>query len=510
MDKEEKRQLLDYENPIEYYNKHCIDSAIKIFKENKLFEVRALKDVYCMLENKSKLILTASSEGFKCVNSALIFEKDKNYDAFYILQNIKNNGDFYTSLSQAIEEMNVDSRFLKIGTKLYIKTNNELLNTDKENVMLFHGPSYLKKIRKYLGFTVEPDNFNYQQNVNEKYNLYNEFKHMPRMTNKETTEKDFPWTAMFLKHIFGEQYDIGLKYMKVLYEKPKQMLPILALVSSERQTGKTTFVDYLNVLFGDNVVNIGSKIITGEFNDAYAYSNIICIEEATFKDFRIIDKLKMISTQKSIVVNEKNISAFKMPFYGKLIITSNDERNFSNIDIDEIRYWVRKIPKFSGPGNHNILNDMRSEIPDFLKYLIENVEVELGFSRMVFTPEEIATSHLKVVQAESRDENLKSIEIVIDEMCKANTQVPEFHFTIKDFKDKFFPFDAKITRSLLNDILTNKMGLVKGANRRYAPLQTDSMINPVKVTGAAFTIKNPNYNELEKGNSFAEKFSDKY
>lgn len=510
MNKENKKQLDDCENPIDYYNKNCIQDALQIFSKNKIFEIRSLKEVYYTLDNKNELILTATDDGFKCHYTASIFKKDETYSAFYVLQNIKNEGDFYISLSDVLEKMNVDSRYLKIGTKLYLKIDNELLNTDKENIMLLHGPNYLKKIRKYVGFTVEPDNFNYEQNVREKYNLYSEFKHMPAISGKEATEKDFPWTALFLKHIFGEQYDIGLKYFKVLYEKPKQMLPILALVSSERQTGKTTFVDYLSVLFGDNATNIGSKIITGEFNTSYAYSNIICIEEATFKDFKIIDKLKMISTQKSIIVNEKNIAPFKMPFYGKLIITSNDERSFSNIDAEEIRYWVRKIPKFEGTGNHEILRDMKKEIPYFLKYLIENVEVELGFSRMVFTAEEIVTKQLKVVQSESRDENLKSVEIIIDEMCKANTTIKEFHFTIKDFKDKFFPYDAKMTRSLLNDILTNKMKLTKGPNRRYAPLQTDLMINPVKITGSAFTIQNPNYNEFEKSNNTTEEFSDKY
>ena len=36
--------------------------------------------------------------------------------------------------------------------------------------------------------------------------------------------------------------EIGLIYLLVLYKYPMQALPVLALVSKERQTGKSTYV----------------------------------------------------------------------------------------------------------------------------------------------------------------------------------------------------------------------------------------------------------------------------
>ena len=36
--------------------------------------------------------------------------------------------------------------------------------------------------------------------------------------------------------------------MKILYEHPTQILPILSLVSNERGTGKTTFLNWQSIL----------------------------------------------------------------------------------------------------------------------------------------------------------------------------------------------------------------------------------------------------------------------
>ena len=60
------------------------------------------------------------------------------------------------------------------------------------------------------------------------------------------------------------------------------------------------------------------------------------------------------------MVNTKHVSHYSVPFYGKLIITSNNEDKFSKVDNEEIRYWVRKVPTLKGKANHNILEDMSS------------------------------------------------------------------------------------------------------------------------------------------------------
>lgn len=56
-----------------------------------------------------------------------------------------------------------------------------------------------------------------------------------------------------IEHIFGEQYELGMDYLQLLYLQPVQKLPILLLVSEERNTGKSTFLNFLKALFQNNV-----------------------------------------------------------------------------------------------------------------------------------------------------------------------------------------------------------------------------------------------------------------
>ncbi len=60
---------------------------------------------------------------------------------------------------------------------------------------------------------------------------------------------DFPNIKKLVSHIFGEQYELGMDYLQLLYLRPVQKLPILLLVSEERNTGKTTFLNFLKALF---------------------------------------------------------------------------------------------------------------------------------------------------------------------------------------------------------------------------------------------------------------------
>ncbi len=122
----------------------------------------------------------------------------------------------------------------------------------KQEIVDDHGKSFLSLIPKYDDFIIVPDNKNYQPVIKNCYNLYSEFTHKP--FTGPVKEEDIPVTLNFLKHIFGEHYDLGLIYMKVLYEKPTQKLPILCLVSETNETGKTTFLNFCEMIFGGNYV----------------------------------------------------------------------------------------------------------------------------------------------------------------------------------------------------------------------------------------------------------------
>ena len=177
---------------------------------------------------------------------------------------------------------------------------------------------------------------------------------------------------MLLQHVFGEQLEMGLDYVQLMYQRPKQMLPILCLVSKERQTGKTTFCNFLNDLFGENCIIVGNNAFTGQFNGFLAGKILVCCDETKLADrsdtVEVTEKLKRMATERYTMIEFKGQDAQQLPNFAKFILCSNNERNFVYTDKEEVRFWVRKVGHLDAVNTH-ILEAIHDEIPGFLYYL---------------------------------------------------------------------------------------------------------------------------------------------
>ena len=145
--------------------------------------------------------------------------------------------------------------YMRIGTCYYKNVRKPLASGDSitsmvpwsiECIKQDHGKSFLSSIPKHDGYCFVPSHLHYQRVIDNFYNRYNPFNHEPQPGNPKLT-------LVFLNHVFGEQLNLGLDYLKILLMYPMQMLPILCLVSTERNTGKTTFLNFLKAIFGDNM-----------------------------------------------------------------------------------------------------------------------------------------------------------------------------------------------------------------------------------------------------------------
>jgi hypothetical protein len=400
--------------------------------------------------------------------------------------------------------MDMDFPYIRVGinywkvirkTDRYNVVREELTKWNKDTIVNDYGKDMLIRVNLYDDFTIVPDNKNYLKNYKSFYNLYAPFHHSPKEFDITKLEK-IKWSLELVRHIFGEQYELGLSYLKVLYDTPKQALPILVLTSEERSTGKSTFVDWLSVIFGGNMVIINPQDISSSFNSSYATKNIIAIEESKFDSTQATEKLKALATQKSLSVNTKHVSEYTTPFFGKLIITSNDESKFSKVDQAEIRYWVRSVPTLKGKANHNILNDLTKEIPNFLHYLDSLAEIDYTKSRQVFTSEEIGTDALETVKKESKPELQKEIEILLDDWCSNNEDEEFLYFIASDIKDFWFEKSNNYQRNYILRILRDYMNMSQETiNSRYNPTFNK---NEHTKTGKFFTYENPYYNNTDK------------
>jgi hypothetical protein len=376
-----------------------------------------------------------------------------------------------------------DLPFIRVGVDYYKKNYKknryggidvELKGWNKNTLIDDYGKDVVKMIPKFDDFTIVPDNVEYKPVIGSYYNLYNEFTHVP--VECDSTEK-LKTIHGLMEHIFGDQTDLGYKYLKILYENPKQALPILVLVSEARQTGKTTFLNLLQIIFTNNYVLISPNDLTNDFNGTYATKNIIGIDETAIDKQSSIEKLKAIATQKSIMVNQKHVAQYSIPFFGKVVICSNREKDFMRIDEAEIRFWVRKVPVLNDI-NANIENEMFAEVPHLLGYLKQLPCVDYSKSRMVFTKSEIETEQLKKVVEKSKSGLYKELYIIFKNMFANYTLTPKLpdHVlaTPTDIKNKFFDKNSGISVAYINEVLKDEFKFERfGKSKRYIPFAAE-------------------------------------
>ncbi|MGV8915229.1 MAG: primase-helicase family protein, partial [Kaistella sp.] len=196
--------------------------------------------------------------------------------------------------------MSQHNPYLRVGTTYYKTIEKPLISGDKisilvrwnrETIISDHGKTYVSKVPKYDGFCCIPEHLEYRQIVQGFYNIYNEIPFLPT-SGRENLINNIQFSMNFVEHIFGEQLEMGLDYLKILLQYPTQILPILCLVSKERVTGKTTFIKLLKEIFGLNMTYIKGDSFGSQFNSDWAAMLVVAIDEVFFDKKEITERLK--------------------------------------------------------------------------------------------------------------------------------------------------------------------------------------------------------------------------
>jgi hypothetical protein len=502
-------------NPVDYFN--FFGSFISIFEGMKDCNIKSESEV-CLLDpenldpkdlnyptfvlNKSNMVETVKRNKYDIAVGSKISK-------FMLLTAVRFKGAFqsaihyvsYDLMKQDIPYIRVGKNYFKVIKKVdrYNATQITLKDWSKDEIKQDHGAPLLQRIYKFDDFTIIPNNINHIAVSHDCYNLYARMPHTP--VDETVTESDIPVTLHLLNHIFGEQVQHGLRYFKVLYEHPKQILPVLSLVSTERETGKTTFLNYIQMMFGENSTIINPNDLVRDFNDSYATKNIIMIDETTIEKTHTIEKLKSIATAKTMSVSQKFISHYTVPFFGKVILCTNKETDFMRIDPEEIRFWVRKIKTITGRKNTNIESDLFNEIPKFLRYLLQLPSIDFSKSRMVFTQEEIATESLEAVKKDSRSTIHKDLDILIEDYFNNHEHIDHFEATAKDIKEKWFPHNNQYSISYIRKVIKDEMKFEPQPLKRYNPFNNHGDIN--SISGRPFLFKS-NRPSLARPETFSD------
>jgi len=357
-------------------------------------------------------------------------------------------------------------RYIRVGTDYYkiiyvpLSSKDTLITLKKwkyEVLLRDYSREEIEKIPKLDGFCVHPDHINYKKIVNGTfYNKYLPLKVKPKKGNCKTI-------LAFVEHIFGKQFELGLDYIQVLFLYPKERLPILALVSSSRETGKSTFLYFLKLIFDGNMTILNNEDLRSNFNSEWISKILLAVDETFLDKKSDSERLKNLSTAKFYKHEAKGQDRYEVEFFGKFILCSNNEDNFINIDQQETRYWVRKIPVLKHKDDL-ILDKIKNEIPAFLHYLKERKLSTKKQTRMWFTTDQIKTDALIKLKRNNRGrmerEILNMAEYIMD---TENIEIVKV--APKDIIDwlKYSGF-RNPTFSNVKYILANNWGLVPEKN----------------------------------------------
>ena len=322
--------------------------------------------------------------------------------------------------------------FIRVGTTLYKLVNQPRLNGgyvkkrivwNNETLRQDYGKHYLATVPKYDGFCTVPDHVNYHPIVDKFLNLYEPIDHKPM-------EGDFPSIRSLVEHIFGEQYELGMDYLQLLYLQPIQKLPILLLVSEERNTGKSTFLNFLKALFQNNVTFNTNEDFRSQFNSDWAGKLLIVVDEVLLSRREDSERLKNLSTTLSYKVEAKGKDRDEIAFFAKFVLCSNNEYLPVIIDAGETRYWVRKIDRLQSDDT-DFLQKLKAEIPAFLYHLQHRQLSTEKESRMWFAPSLLHTEALQKITRSNRNRlEIEMSELVLDIM--ASTGIDTFSFCCND------------------------------------------------------------------------------
>ena len=354
--------------------------------------------------------------------------------------------------------------FIRVGTTLYKLVNQPRLNGgyvkkrivwNNETLRQDYGRDYLATVPKYDGFCTVPEHARYQPVIGKFLNLYESIDHRPE-------EGDFTHIQSLVRHIFGEQYELGMDYLQLLYLHPVQKLPILLLVSEERNTGKSTFLNFLKALFQNNVT----------FN--------------TNEDFR-----SQFSTTLSYKMEAKGKDRDEIAFFAKFVLCSNNEYLPVIIDAGETRYWVRKIDRLQSDDT-DFLQKLKAEIPAFLHFLQRrNLSTEKE-SRMWFAPSLLHTEALrKIIRSNRNRLEIEIHELILDIMESVGTDT--FSFCPNDILVLLVNTQVKAEKHQVRKVLQECWKLTPAPNGlTYTTYQLnynrECRYEPIRRVGRYYTI----------------------
>lgn len=312
----------------------------------------------------------------------------------------------------------------------------------KDEIKQEFGSAFLNQIPRFDNYIFAPEHINYRRVVDMKiegtdYRFFNQYEPLDYEAKPfdlpagfyadpenfdYTTIPEIANTARLMAHLFRGENRIGRRFLTygwdflaLLYLNPTQRLPALALVSQEEGTGKSTFLNLLGKVFGQNAVKNDAGRIGARFNSMSAGKLIVFVEETNDESRALENILKDLITATERVVEEKFGEARNVRTIEKYIFASNHEDSFLKVGTETTRFFVSKVQAIEAK-DPAFEEKLWVEIPYLLHFLQKRKVITQKKDRLWFHPSELENEALLKLRQASKDVVQQNVESLLSLM----------------------------------------------------------------------------------------------
>jgi|GEM_PF-898456 len=380
-------------------------------------------------------------------------------------------------------DCNLDD-YIAVGGEIVLVTEEPIANANGTEWKFFSKPDKvinarygektaqkIYKYRYYEDYTIKPCHENFEKEVinPQGYRFYNMYSPCPY----KAEPGEWPTIAKLLHQItkvYPEEqyhyYDMLLDYFTIMWFKPFQYLPIIMLVSKERGTGKSSFLNLGKYIFGHNAVNGGNDLLISKFNSLMAAKIWVGVDESCLGDNKEVgESLKYMSTARTMHIEMKGKDKKEMPAFVKFILCSNEVKKGVFVSKDEIRFWVMRLTPWED-DNYDVEFDdkLEGEVPAFLQFLSERWYNKTMFvkekeHRMYFDPKRLVNDDLHVLMTGTQSNFESSLINYLHDMF-IDTKHKILFFDV-DYIKKNVPDASKKDENYIRNLLEDMKGVVK-------------------------------------------------
>ncbi|SHG04864.1 primase-helicase family protein [Dysgonomonas macrotermitis] len=334
----------------------------------------------------------------------------------------------------------------QIGDNFYIRATSydtreqsrtEIKQVTKQTLKDRYGIKDITTIPYFETECYVPAHTGYKPVIENSFNSYHPLPIKPKKGDYSTWEK-------LIRHIGQDKYEIVLNYLIVLFQYPTEKLPVIIFASKENETGKSTFMQSVAYLLGNNAGIFGQDDLNSQFNTWIM--NLLAVFEEISDTKKSINKLKAISTAAKTTVNRKFMPQFSFEPFVKIMIASNDEDTCIHLNEEDTRYLVLKPEKIKD-FDPDFDNKLKEEAPAMLWYLLNTEPTIKKQSRIWFTAKDIQTEQFNKIVETSRSPIYQDIRLVVDEIMTEDN-LTELYITASELAGKLG------NRYALNEITT--------------------------------------------------------